>query len=264
VGPCIQFADDDNRDMSLATPEIRLLGRFLVVRGGRPVTGQREGPGQQDTLDSLRQLLADELGIDPSSDVDTLRTSLLGGPTPARPAQPTAPRARVELPFVGRAAQLADLLRTVRSDVDGDGAAAWSARPGRGSPGSWPRSRPGSASRSPRPARSSPSGPSHGAWPAVCSARCSRWTAHSCAVPQRSAGVLADLLPGQLDAEADMDERLDARTRRALIVEGGLRWTGCHGCGPCSPTARPAPTSAPTSGRPCWPSAPSVRSNCRR
>lgn len=186
------------------------------------------------TLDSLRRILADELGIDPSAEAATVRTALLGEPTRARPVAVAAPagatpaRSRVLLPFVGRSGQLAEILGTVC-----DAAAPVAAIVGPAGSGK-SRLLAEVASRVDAPVATARAflAENHESWSLARSLLREVLAVDGAfvqAFPRRAIHVLADLLPDLADAEAvgqdpgDTGHPLDQQTRRALIIEGGLR-----------------------------------------
>ena len=125
------------------------------------------------TLASYRRRLADELGVDASPAAEELQLRLLRSEVAPTPASPE-PSSFVELPFVGREAELTTVRRRLRPETGNDGRSPSPARRARASPGCWPRSH---APARPSPSRrSGPTGTSPGRWDGRCSARSRRPT----------------------------------------------------------------------------------------
>jgi DNA-binding SARP family transcriptional activator/tetratricopeptide (TPR) repeat protein len=190
-----------------------VLGRALAAAGDRAAALR--------ALAELRRRLADELGVDPSPQVQELQLALLRGDLPAGPRvaapAPARPIAFDELTFVGRDRELVELRATVAArglaavaGVAGVGKSRLLAEATRGS------ALPVIAARAFLPERAD-------AWGLARSLLQEALAVDARVVdtlPPRVRGAMAGLLP---ELGNGAPAALDGESRRALVLAGGLR-----------------------------------------
>ncbi|MGI5131401.1 BTAD domain-containing putative transcriptional regulator [Pseudonocardia sp. CA-107938] len=204
-------------DAAAAAP----LRESAVVAVATAMAALGDPAGALARLAQLRTALADELGVDPSPEVERLQLALLRNEVPAvGVAVPvpiaSRPAAFGELAFVGRADELATLRAAVHHDAvvvlaggAGSGKSRLVAELMRGT------ERPVVAARAFLPERAEP----WGLVRSVLREALALDAAVADVLPARIRAALADLLPELGDPGA----ALDGETRRALLLAGALR-----------------------------------------
>ncbi len=198
-------AADAVADDPLAESAVLVLAESLAAAG--------DPAGALTALANLRERLADELGVDPSPEVERLRLALLRGEVAQVRRVHGAARAFGELPFVGRAAELDRLRAAVAArdlvllgGVAGAGKSRLLAELTRTCPV------PVLAARAFLPERTE-------AWGLARTVLREALDADlAAALPGHARAALAVLLP-----ELGSPAALDAESRRALVLAGGLR-----------------------------------------
>jgi DNA-binding SARP family transcriptional activator/DNA-binding transcriptional ArsR family regulator len=203
---------------AVAAAPLRESGVLVLARA---LAAAGDAAGALARLAELRARLADELGVDPSAEVEQLQVAVLRGEVRAAPrvAVPVPARSAVfgELTFVGRDAELARMRAVVAArgvvtvaGVAGAGKSRLVAELVQGV------QQPVIAARAFQPERAE-------AW-GLARSLLREALAHDDAVagglPARIRAALADLLPELGD---DPGVVLDGESRRALLLAGGLR-----------------------------------------
>ena len=198
----------------LDEPAHRLLARARMAAADRT--------GALHVLDSLRDRLAEELGLDPTEATERLRIQVLRNEVPAAQREPGARPSDVgRLAFVGRARELGDLTALATRRTGGVAVVAGAAGAGKSRLLAELGSRVGLPVLSARAFLAEQRTP----WALAGTVLRSAAAHHPDALatlPPRNRAALADVHPELVPPPAD-GVRLEPRTRRALLLEGALR-----------------------------------------
>lgn len=209
-------------ELAVAGDPLREAAHLLLVRA---LAASGDRAAALAVFDRFRRQFADELGLDPSPEALELQTRILRG----EPVGPTRRRAAASLPlplgdlaFVGRERELQRVLAAVAGEDEG--VAILSGPSGAGKS----RLLTEIAARSPVPVVSVRAFPAEqeeawGVGRALLREVLNLHPDAARAIPDRAAQALADIVPELEELRPIGRAPLDAETRRALALEGGVR-----------------------------------------